>query len=199
VSIAATLAEVIRLEGLLGAFLAGLAVNAAVHSSPGKEKLQFLGNVLFIPAFFIVTGFLIDLRMFFTTLVSNTLLVLAIVLGLVASKWLAAEIAGRIWRFDAADRGLMASLTLPQVAATLAAALVGFQTKNAGGQHLIDQAMLNTILVLVVATSLLGPSLTQRVLRRLPTPSMHPYQDIYSAKAIDAVDGPGGASRSKQL
>ena len=64
VSIAATLAEVIRLEGIFGAFLAGLAVNAAVRSSPAKEKLQFLGNVLFIPAFFIVTGFLIDVRCF---------------------------------------------------------------------------------------------------------------------------------------
>jgi Kef-type K+ transport system membrane component KefB len=74
VSIAATLAEVIQLEGILGAFLAGLAVNAAVRSSPAKETV------------------------------------------------------GRIWRFGLADRGLMGSLTLPQVAATLAAALVGFQT-----------------------------------------------------------------------
>jgi Kef-type K+ transport system membrane component KefB len=60
VSIAATLAEFIDLEGIVGAFLAGLAVNAAVRGSPAKDKLQFLGNVLFVPAFFIVTGFLID-------------------------------------------------------------------------------------------------------------------------------------------
>src|SRR5262249_50657699 len=60
VSIAATLAEFIQLEGIVGAFLAGLAVNAAVRGSPAKDKLQFLGNVLFVPAFFMVTGFLID-------------------------------------------------------------------------------------------------------------------------------------------
>lgn len=123
---------------------------------------------MFIPAFFIVTGFLIDLRMFLITLVSNTLLVLAIVVGLVTTKLLATEIVRRIWGFGSADRGLMESLTLPQVAATLAAALVGFQTTNAAGERLIDQAMLNTILVLVVVTSLLGPVMTQRFLRQLP-------------------------------
>lgn len=168
VSIAAALAELIQLEGILGAFLAGLAVNAAVRSSPAKEKLQFLGNVLFIPAFFIVTGFLIDIRMFLTTLVTNSLMVLAIILGLVATKWLAAESVGRFWGFSFPDRGLMASLTLPQVAATLAAALVGFQAVNAAGDQLIDQAMLNTILVLVVVSSLLGPIMTQRLLRSIP-------------------------------
>jgi hypothetical protein len=62
----------------------------------------------------------------------------------------------------------MGSLTLPQVAATLAAALVGFQATNSGGAHLIDQSMLNTVLVLVVVTSVLGPILTQHYLSRLP-------------------------------
>jgi Kef-type K+ transport system membrane component KefB len=186
VAIAAALAEVIKLEGILGAFLAGLAVNAAVRASPAKDRLRFLGNVLFIPAFFIVTGFLIDLRTFLTTLVSNAPMVLAIVLGLVATKWLAAELVGRRWGFGAADRGLMGSLTLPQVAATLAAALVGFQTVNAAGERLIDQPMLNTILVLVVATSLLGPTMTQRFLRRLRMSGERPSHDATAAGAADA-------------
>jgi hypothetical protein len=66
----------------------------------------------------------------------------------------------------------MGSLTLPQVAATLAAALVGFQTVNHAGATLIDQAMLNTILILVLVTSLLGPILTGQFLRQLPTPDV---------------------------
>jgi Kef-type K+ transport system membrane component KefB len=172
VSIAAALAELIQLEGILGAFLAGLAVNAAVRSSPAKEKLQFLGNVMFIPAFFIVTGFLIVVRMFLNTLITNTPMVLSIVAGLVATKWLAAEVVGRLWRFGNSDRSLMTSLTLPQVAATLAAALVGFQTVNPAGEQLIDQAMLNTILVLVVVSSLLGPILTQRIIQHFPVPNV---------------------------
>lgn len=65
------------------------------------------------------------------------------------------------------DRGLMASLTMPQVAATLAAALVGYQTINKAGERLLDAAMLNTVLVLVVVTSVVGPVLTEHYIRRL--------------------------------
>ena len=59
---APALAEALQLEGILGAFLAGLAVNEAVRDTAAKEKLEFLGNNFFIPAFFIVTGFLVDLQ-----------------------------------------------------------------------------------------------------------------------------------------
>jgi len=174
VAVGATFAEALQLEGILGAFLAGLAVNAAVRDTPAKEKLEFLGNNIFIPAFFIVTGFLIDLHVFAATLWTQTALVAAIVLGLIGSKWLAAELAGRAWRLAPDDRGLMASLTMPQVAATLAAALVGYQTVNKSGQRLIDEPMLNTVLVLVVVTSVVGPILTERYARRISGKSAAP-------------------------
>lgn len=177
VAFGATFAEALQLEGILGAFLAGLAVNAAVRDTAAKEKLEFLGNNLFIPAFFIVTGFLIDLHVFAATLWTRTALVATIVLGLLVSKWLAAELVGRAWGFGAADRGLMASLTMPQVAATLASALVGYQTFNKSGQRLIDEPMLNTVLVLVVVTSVVGPILTERHARRLSGKQPAPRQD----------------------
>ena len=55
----------------------------------------------------------------------------------------------------------MWALTLPQVAATLAATLVGYNTLNAAGERLLTQEMFNAVLVLVVVTSLLGPILTE--------------------------------------
>ena len=58
-AVAGVLADLIQLPGIVGAFLAGLSVNAAVQDHPAKEKLEFLGKALFIPSFFIVTGFLI--------------------------------------------------------------------------------------------------------------------------------------------
>lgn len=61
VCIAATVAEAIELEGIIGAFLAGLAVNNAVRGAVAKERLEFVGQAFFIPAFFVVTGFLVDL------------------------------------------------------------------------------------------------------------------------------------------
>jgi Kef-type K+ transport system membrane component KefB len=167
VSSAAVLAEAINLEGILGAFVAGLAVNTAVRASPAKEKLEFLGNALFIPAFFIATGFLIDLGVFVRTVWSNASLVAAVVGGLIVAKWMAAQIVGRAFWFSAPDRGLMGSLTLPQVAATLAIALVGYQAVNAAGERLIDTPMLNTVLVLVVVSSVLGPVLTVHFLKSL--------------------------------
>lgn len=166
VTLGATFAEALKLEGILGAFLAGLAVNEAVRGTAAKEKIEFLGNNLFIPAFFIVTGFLVDLHAFMETLWSNTGMVLTIVLALIGSKWLAAEIVGRAWRLPATERGLMASLTMPQVAATLASALVGYEAINKAGERLIDTPMLNTVLVLVIVTAVLGPILTERYVQR---------------------------------
>ena len=64
-------------------------------------------------------------------------------------------------------RNTMWSLTLPQVAATLAAALVAFDTVNPVGERLIDRDLLNVILVLMLATSILGPVLTERFAPRL--------------------------------
>jgi Na+:H+ antiporter len=80
----------------------------------------------------------------------------------------------------------MGSLTLPQVAATLAAALVGFQAVNHAGDQLIDQAMLNTALVLVVVTSMLGPIMTQWFLRRIPASSVRLGGDGPITKFVDA-------------
>jgi Kef-type K+ transport system membrane component KefB len=89
VAIAAIGAEAIHLEGIIGAFLAGLAVNRAVEHSSAKAELEFLGNTLFIPAFFVTIGFLIDVRVFGTTIAGNLALVCAIVATPVFAKWVA--------------------------------------------------------------------------------------------------------------
>jgi hypothetical protein len=60
----------------------------------------------------------------------------------------------------------MWSLSLPQVAATLAAAMVAFEAKNAQGQRLIDARVLSTVIVLMVVTSTIGPFLTTRIGKR---------------------------------
>ena len=167
VVVAAIGAESINLEGIIGAFLAGLAMNQAFQQTAAKEELEFLGDVLFIPAFFLTVGFLIDVGVFMKTIVSNFGLVAAIVGGLIVSKLLAAQLARRAFGYSR-DQGLvMWSLSLPQVAATLAAALVAYECKDPAGQRLIDAPVLNTIIVLMVVTSLLGPVLTERFGRRL--------------------------------
>lgn len=159
----------IHLPGIVGAFLAGLAVNAAAHEKPAKEKLEFFGNSLFIPTFFVVTGFLIDPRTFVSVMIDNSALAAAVVGALLAGKWIAAEIAGRAFGYSAGSRMTMWSLTLPQVAATLAATLVAFNTFDPAGQRLLDSRLLNVVLVLMLTTAILGPVLTERLAPRLLT------------------------------
>jgi len=127
-TIAAALAVVINLPGIVGAFLAGLAVNAAVHDQAAKEKLKFFGDSLFIPIFFVVTGFLIDPREFYRSIMDNLALAAAVILALLTGKWIAAQLAGRAFGYSPIARMTIWSLTLPQVAATLAATLVAFDT-----------------------------------------------------------------------
>ena len=167
------LAQLINLPGIVGAFLAGLAVNAAVREKPAKGKLEFLANSLFIPIFFIVTGFLIDPLVFLRSLVDNFALASAVILALVVGKLIAAEIAGRAFHYSSAARLTVWSMTLPQVAATLAASLAAYDTYNSAGQRLVDGRLLNVVLVLMLTTSILGPVLTERFApRMLPRESL---------------------------
>jgi Kef-type K+ transport system membrane component KefB len=92
---ASLLAQSINLPEIVGAFLAGLAVNAAVKNKPAKEKLEFFGNSFFIPIFFAATGFLIDPVASFQVITTNFPLASAVIAALLVGKWMAAEIVGR--------------------------------------------------------------------------------------------------------
>jgi Kef-type K+ transport system membrane component KefB len=166
-AVAGVLAHTINLPDIVGAFLAGLAVNAAVHDKPAKEKLEFFGKAFFIPIFYAVTGFLIDPTAFAQSINDNFALVAALIVALGAGKWLAAELAGRAFKYTSAARLTMWSLTLPQVATTLAATLVAFNTYDPEGQRLIDRRMLDAVLALMLTTATLGPVLTQQFAPRM--------------------------------
>jgi Kef-type K+ transport system membrane component KefB len=159
--VASVLADLVNLPGIVGAFLAGLSVNAAVGNHPAKEKLEFFGKALFVPIFFIVTGFLIAPVEFAQAVMDNFWLVTGIVASLIVGKGVASAIAGRAFGYSPQARLVMWALTLPQVAATLAATLVGYDTLNEAGVRLLDEKMLNVVLVLVVVTSILGPLMTE--------------------------------------
>ncbi len=166
-ALAGMLADYINLPGIVGAFLAGLAVNAAVRERAAKEKLDFFGKALFIPCFFVATGFLIDPIAFARSVFGSLPLVAGLIGTLVLGKWIAATVVGRAFGYTPAARLTTWALTLPQVAATLAATLVAYHTVNADGQRMLDERMLNTVLVLMLVTSILGPVLTERFVPRM--------------------------------
>jgi len=120
---------------------------------------------LFIPIFFVVTGFLINPITFVYGIFDNFLLVASIIGALLVGKWIAAWAVGHAFGYNLNEQLTIWSLTLPQVAATLAATLVAHETLGAAGQRLLDDRMLNVVLVFV--TSVLGPVLTERFASRL--------------------------------
>ena len=101
-----------------------------------------------------------DLIDFYRSITGNLPLAAAVVLALLAGKWLAAQIAGKA--YDWAWAGDVATK-----AATLAATLFAFDTFNPAGQRLIDGRLLNVVLVLMLTTAILGPVLTERFAPRM--------------------------------
>ena len=191
--VAGVLADAIQLPGIVGAFLAGLAINASARDKPASAKLQFLGKSLFIPIFFIATGFLIDPVAFVLDIVDNFPLVASIVGALLIGKGIAAWIAGRAFGYSRDEQWVVWSLTLPQVAATLAAALVARDTFDAAGQRLLDDQILNAVLVLMLTTSILGPVLTERFAPRLGPGTM-----TTSRPAAASIGATGHASSENE-
>ncbi|ABB56339.1 cation:proton antiporter [Synechococcus elongatus] len=154
-------AQAIQLDMIIGAFLAGLAVNETLQDEPVREKVDFFGKVMFLPCFFIDIGLLLNPAAFWETLTTAGSLTFAIVGGLFGSKFLAA-IAVKQWEgYSWPEVRLMWSLSLPQVAATLAAAQAGLQAQ------LLSPAVFDSIIALVLITVLVGPLLTDRFAQQI--------------------------------
>ncbi|EAZ90001.1 cation:proton antiporter [Crocosphaera chwakensis] len=176
-------AQFINVDKIVGAFLAGLAVNDVVGNGPVKEKVEFVGGTLFIPFFFVGMGLLLDIPAFVKTIQFELPLVLGIVGGLILAKLLAATGTKFIYRYTWPELFTMWSLSLPQVAATLAAALAAYQVQNTAGERLINEAVFNSVIVLMLITSILGPILTAQFATKLPLPKAknnEDYRDIGS-------------------
>jgi Kef-type K+ transport system membrane component KefB len=160
--LAAIGAELIHLEAIVGAFVSGLAVGGILRNGKTKEQLETLGNTLFIPMFFLTIGTLIDPMSFTRMHLTDLAFSLAIVAGLIGAKAAAAFLSAKLLGFSRAEGAMMWSLSMPQVAATLAAALVAYETVNSAGERLISEVVLDTALLLMAVTTILGPILTEK-------------------------------------
>ncbi|MEY2855943.1 MAG: hypothetical protein RLZZ74_252 [Cyanobacteriota bacterium] len=175
VFLAAFGAELIGIEKIVGAFLAGLAVNDVLGESSTKEKVVFIGSVLFIPIFFVDIGLLINIPAFINSLASIWLC-LSIVIGLIVSKFLAAFFTKLLYHYSWSETLTMWSMSLPQVAATLAAALVG----NRAG--LLSEDVLNSVVVMMLVTVIIAPLITSRSAIDLPLPKSKSTSEIFPSK-----------------
>ena len=160
------LMEFVGMEGILGAFLAGLVLNRLIpHVSPLMNRLEFVGNALFIPYFLIGVGMIIDVRSLFT---GGEALKVAIVMTVVAtfSKWLAAWITQKIYRMQSNERSMIFGLSNAQAAATLAAVLIGHEIIMENGERLLNDDVLNGTVVMILFTCVISSLVTERSARR---------------------------------
>lgn len=167
VFLGAGLMEFVGMEGILGAFLAGLVLNRLIpHVSPLMHHLEFVGNALFIPYFLIGVGMLIDVRILFG---GGAALKVALVMTVMAmiSKWIACWATQKIYRMAALERELMFGLSNAQAAATLAAVLVGYNIFLPNGQRLLNEDVLNGTVVLILFTCVISSFVTERAARKV--------------------------------
>ncbi len=161
------LSQLAGIEPIVGAFLVGMSLNKLIPAtSPLMNRIEFVGNALFIPIFLIGVGMLIDLRSFLTD--RNTIVV-ALVMTVVATaaKWIAAWMAQKTFKYTATERGLMFGLTNSQAASTLAAVLVGYNVilgTAADGTpiRLLNDAVLNGTVIMILITCTIASFVTQK-------------------------------------
>jgi Kef-type K+ transport system membrane component KefB len=172
VFLAAWLAQLAGVEGIIGAFLAGLALNQLIpHTSALMNRIEFAGNAIFIPFFLISVGMIVDLRVLLkgpeALLIAGVLTVMALL-----TKWLAAFITQKIFGYSAVQRNVIFGLSTSHAAATIAVILIGF---NLG---LIDENVLNGTIILILVTCMVGSFVTANAGKKLAISEADKIPDI---------------------
>ena len=159
----AFLAELAGVEPIIGAFMAGLALNKLIpYSSTLMNRIEFIGQSIFIPFFLISVGMLVDIKVLLN---GPAAVIIAVTLSVVAliGKWLAASATSYTFWYTADQRRLIFGLSSSHAAATLAVILVGFQAK------IIDENALNGTILLILVTCLVATIVTENAARRILT------------------------------
>ena len=167
VFLSAALMEIIGMEGILGAFLAGIVLNRLIpYSAPLMHHLEFVGNALFIPYFLIGVGMIIDLRVLFGS--ADALKVAAVMITVaMGGKWIAAWLTQKSFAMSVLERDLMYGLSNAQAAATLAAVLVGYNIILPSGERLLNEDVLNGTILLILVTCVVSSLITEKAARKL--------------------------------
>lgn len=163
----AVLAEIAGIEAIIGAFLAGLAMNRLIpHTSPLMNRIEFVGNAIFIPFFLIGVGMLIDYRAFFKDM--ETIQVAAVMTIIATtSKFGAAWLTQKTYNFTVDERRLIFGLSNAQAAATLAAVLVGYniildETPEGEPVRLLSESILNGTILMILITCTIASFVAQK-------------------------------------
>lgn len=161
------LAQVAGMEAIIGAFLSGLALNRLIpQSSPLMNRVEFVGNAIFIPFFLLGVGMLIDYRTFFTSFETIKVGLIMIIVA-TAAKYIAAWMTQKTFHLSTDQRSVIFGLSNAQAAATLAAVMVGYNVitgTDANGKpiRLLNESVLNGTILMILVTCTIASFAAQK-------------------------------------
>ena len=163
----AALSEAVGLEGIFGAFVAGLILNRFIpHVSPLMNRIEFIGNALFIPYFLIGVGMLINLRLLFAGGGIVGVVIMIVVFGTVG-KAVAAYLACRLFRLPVSSGNMMFGLTSAHAAGAIAMLMVGMKMEVEPGVPLVTDDMLNGVVIMILFTCVISTIVTERAAQQI--------------------------------
>ena len=163
----AALSEAVGLEGIFGAFMSGLILNRFIpHVSPLMNRIEFIGNALFIPYFLIGVGMLINVRLLFAG-GDIVMVVLLIVAAGTLGKAAAAYLAGFIFRLPLSSGNMMFGLTSAHAAGAIAMVMIGMRIEVEPGRPLVTDDMLNGVVIMILFTCVISTMMTERAAQQI--------------------------------
>jgi hypothetical protein len=165
--LSAALSSLIGIEGVFGAFYSGLILNRYIpRVSPLMNRIEFIGNALFIPYFLIGVGMLINLGTLFSSVDMVWIVVLIVFFG-TFGKAVAAYICSLLFRLSKADGHMMFGLTSAHAAGAIAMVRVGIRLEVAPGEYLVSEDMLNGIIMMILFTCIISTMMTEHAAKKI--------------------------------
>lgn len=164
---AGLLAQLAGLEPILGVFLSALALNCHIPNlSPLMNRINFVGNSIFIPVFLVGVGMLIDMSVI--AYGNGTIKMMTLMVGAgISTKWLASFIAQKWMRMTRPQRQLMFGLTNAHAAGALASVMIGYSILLPDGTHLLTEQVLNATVILILIACAVSSFLTEHAAKQL--------------------------------
>lgn len=187
----AFVAELAGLEPIIGAFAAGLALNKYIpHNSTLMDRINFVGNSLFIPFFLIKVGMIIDLSVFFKGFIPVYIGTILLLIRFIV-VYGATQLTGFIFNYSKVEKNLLLGITFSKAAATLAIGLIGF---NLG---IFNETLLNIVVVMILISCLVASFLSERFGKALVTEREIEVKHTYhpTQKILVSVSNPENISR----
>ncbi|PKM18406.1 MAG: cation:proton antiporter [Gammaproteobacteria bacterium HGW-Gammaproteobacteria-15] len=190
VFICASFSHLAGAEPIVGAFLAGLALNRIIpHHSTLMNRLQFTGEAIFIPFFLLSVGMLLDVSIFLAS-PRAWVVALAMVGTVILTKWAAAELCRLLLGYSRPQARVLFGLSVAQAAATLAATMVGYEI------GLFDEAVVNGAILMILVTCFLAPWLVDRYGRKIALTQQQQPEESSTEQRIMVALSPEQAAES---